>query len=129
MIPTNNYRANSPMDIDRWMIRRISLQGNDNWDAGAMSFVKRMIDETVSAGGGWLIITTHFNDASWNDQTWDTTLDANGYPVGYSRVNEAFQYALNVGMTPMTIPQAWEYFKPLIEANREECDRANAKTY
>lgn len=125
MISTNNYRANSPMDIDRWMIRRVSLQGYDDWDAGSMSFVKRMINETVAAGGGWLIITTHFNDASWNNQTWDTTLDANGYPIGYTRVNEAFQYALNAGMVPMTIPQAWEYYGPLMEANRNECDKAN----
>ena len=125
LISTNNNRHNSMQDLDRWYIKRISLKSDDNGiHENSMAGVKEFIDATVSAGGGWLIITTHFNDG-WSDLVWDSTLDAKGYPIGYARFNEMAQYAISKGMIPMSIPQAWEYYAPIISANRSECDQAN----
>ena len=126
LISTNNNRHNSMQDFDRWYIKRISLKSDDNGiTENSMAGVKAFIDSTVAAGGGWLIITTHFNDG-WDSLTWDTTLDTNGYPIGYARFNEMVQYAISKGMIPMSIPQAWQYYEPILNANRVECNKANA---
>ena len=126
LISTNNNRCNSMQDFDKWYIKRISLKSDDNGiTENSMAGVKAFIDSTVAAGGGWLIITTHFNDG-WSDLTWDDTLDTNGYPIGYARFNEMVQYAISKGMVPMSIPQAWQYYAPILEANRNECNQANA---
>lgn len=126
LITTNNGRANLMQDIDLWHIKRISLRHDDNGTSeNSLTGVKNIIDKTVSEGSGWLIITTHFNDG-WSDLTWDSTLDSNGYPIGYSRFNEVVQYAINSGLMPMTIPQAWAYYEDILTANIEECNMANA---
>ena len=114
LISTNNWRHNSLQDCRKYLIRRIALSGSGDT---SMAAVKSNIDDMVADGGGWLIITTHYNDGWANNNTWDTTLDANGYPVGYARFNEAVQYAIGKGLVPMTIPQAWEYYGPILEAN------------
>lgn len=125
LISTNNGRHNSMQDFNKWYIKRISLKSDDSGITdNSMAGVKALIDKTVADGGGWLIITTHFNDG-WKSLTWDDSLDANGYPVGYSRFNEMVQYAINAGLTPMSIPQAWEYYEPILKANRDECNVAN----
>lgn len=117
---------NSMSGYDRWFIKRASLRYDDNGAAStSIAGIKSIIDDTVALGGGWLIITTHFNDG-WNGLAWDSTLDSNGYPIGYSRFNEVTQYALSKGLTPMSIPQAWQYYKSILEANRMTCDEINA---
>lgn len=124
MIPTNNFRYNSMQDCTKWIIRRISLDNTTQSGAAEnLQFVKDKIDEAVAAGGGWLIITTHYNEGWSSTDTWDDTLDSNGYPVGYDRFNEIAQYAILSGMVPMTIPQAWEYYRIIIEANHSEYQR------
>lgn len=126
LLSTNSGRANLMQDIDRWNIKRISLRHDDNGTSeNSLAGVKNIIDKTVSEGSGWLIITTHFNDG-WSNLTWDTTLDDNGYPIGYSRFNEIVQYAINAGLIPMTIQQAWAYYEDILTANIEECNIANA---
>ena len=71
---------------------------------------KERIDELIQRGhGGWLIITTHFYD--WTDETYDTTLDDNGYAIGYSKFNEVAQYALESGAEVLSFANAWETFE------------------
>ena len=126
LIATSDGRANSLQDCDFFHIKRISLSHNDSGSSSStMEGVKTIINNTVAAGGGWLIITTHFNEG-WSNLTWDTTLDDDGYPIGYTRFNEIVQYALSKGMIPMSIPQAFQSYKFILAANKEECNRANA---
>jgi hypothetical protein len=54
------------------------------------------------------VLTVHFNEWVNAGLTWDTTLDANGYPVGYVRFNELAQYAVASGCQIMTAPRALE---------------------
>lgn len=125
LISTNNGRENNMTDYNKWFIKRVSFGATDTPASSSMSGIKALIDEVASRGKGWFIITTHFNDG-WSDLTWDDTLDANGYPIGYARFNEMVQYAISKGMVPMSIPQAWQYYAPILEANRNECNQANA---
>ena len=69
----------------------------------------------------WMIITTHFNE--WGVNTWDSTVDETGYPVGYARANEIMQYAKASGAKVLTVPEAWRYFEPIIEANEQRYNR------
>lgn len=126
LISINNYRHNTTRDADRWMIRRVQLKYNDEKSYATMALVKAAIDAAAADGGGWLIITTHFNEG-WKTLDWDTTPDENGYPVGYARFNEMVQYALNAGMVPMTVQQAWQYYEPVLNANQEACYMSNAE--
>ena len=85
-------------------------------ELGTMARCKARVDELVSSDeGGWLIITTHFNE--WDDMTWDSNTDDDGYQIGYTRFNEFVQYALNAGLTPISISEGVAYMKPLIERN------------
>lgn len=128
LISTQNGRENALQDCDRWFIKRVSLKHDDTSSSMTLAKVKEYIDTAVSNGGGWLIITTHFNEG-WKNLTgadaWDDTLDANGYPIGYPRFNEMVQYALSKGMVPMSVPEAWEYYSPILEANYAEVTVAN----
>ena len=120
MISTNNGRHNSMQDYEKDFIKRVALNSDDTRPSGianAMQDVKDAIDAAAADGAGWLIITTHFNE--WGSLTWDSTLDGNGFEVGYSRFNEMAQYALDAGMTPMTFSRAWSYYKPILEANSD----------
>ena len=120
LISTNNGRHNSMQDYARFFIKRVALNSDDTRPSGianAMQDVKDAIDATVAAGAGWLIVTTHFNE--WGSLTWDSTLDENGFEVGYSRFNEMVQYALNAGLTPMNFPRAWSYYAPILDANND----------
>ena len=118
LISYNNGRHNSLQDYDRYFIRRVALGENDTDADNAnkqMEDVKSAIDACVAAGSGWLIITTHFNE--WGGMEWSSELDNNGYPFGYARFNEVVQYSLNAGLQPVTIPEAWEYYEPVLDAN------------
>ena len=86
-------------------------------EAGTMARCKARVDELAASDeGGWLIITTHFNE--WDDMTWNSTEDGNGYQVGYSRFNEFVQYALNAGLEPISFGEGIDWIKPLIDKNR-----------
>ena len=115
-----NGRHNTMQDVDKYCIKRVSFHPTDDTQNGSIAGMKDFIDKTVNDTAGWLIITTHFNE--WGGLTWDDTLDANGYPIGYARFNEVVQYALNAGLTPMSVPQAWTYYKPILDANLKECN-------
>lgn len=105
----NNYNS---MNIDRYYIQRTSLGENDT-GSNSVSGVKSKIDACVANGGGWLIIMTHFN--VWeSENAWDSTEDADGYEVGYSRFNEVVQYALSNGMKNVTFAEGFSYIEPNI---------------
>lgn len=118
LISTNNGRHNSMQDFQNTFIKRVALYKDDtrpNGVANAMEDVKAAIDAAAFDGAGWLIITTHFNE--WGSLIWDSTLDSNGYEIGYARFNEMVQYALDAGLTPMTVPRAWTYYSSILETN------------
>lgn len=119
-----NGRHNTMQDTDKYFIKRVSFHPTDDTAAGSIAGMKDFIDKTVADGlGGWLIITTHFNE--WGSLTWDSTLDANGYPVGYERFNEVMQYAINAGLVPMSYQEAWAQYENIIESNKTLSNRAN----
>ena len=127
LISTNNQRHNDMQAFDRYFIKRVALRQDDTGDPNlhnTMADVKAAIDTCASAGAGWIIITTHFNE--WGDLSWDTTLDENEFPIGYERFNEVVQYALASGLTPVTVPEGWAQFKTIIDENRELMDKANS---
>ena len=114
------------MNYNRYYIKRVALHQDDNGKPAlknTMQDVKKAIDTAVAEGAAWLIITTHFNE--WDGQTWDTTVDSNGYPVGYSRFNEIVQYALNAGLTPVTFAEGWTQYKAILDANEMFVNQSN----
>lgn len=125
MASIGNGRHNTMQDLNRFYIKRLSLHPIDDTVPGSVAGIKNYIDKCAEDNlGGWLIITTHFNE--WGNLTWDETLDANGYPVGYSRFNEVIQYAITKGLVPMSYQEAWTYYEPILEANRMDVDEANS---
>lgn len=83
---------------------------------GSMAKCKARIDELVaSETGGWAIFTTHFN--TWQNETWDATLDSNGYAKGYARFNELVQYAKSKGCEIVSMAKGAAYMKPIIDRN------------
>lgn len=124
---TRFTRCNSVYEYDRYGLYRCGLSASadvsDDTDAtvrGTMATCKARIDElATSVDGGWLVIVTHFN--TWQSEAWDTTLDGNGYPIGYSRFNSLVDYAKNAGLVPISMMQGMSFIKPLLysnEANR-----------
>ena len=91
--------------MNRYDMHNFSLLPTDTQGRGVQN-AKNAIDYLMASGGGVLCITTHF--ANWGDLVYDTTLDSNGYPVGYARFNEVVQYAIASGAQIMTIPEAYE---------------------
>lgn len=127
LVSYNDGTHNTTEDYDRYYIKRVALNKNDTDEQHqdkTMAVVKAAIDNAVAAGSAWIIITTHFNE--WGGLSWDSTLDENGYPVGYARFNEVAQYALAAGLTPMTFPAAWENYKSILSANKEIIDELYA---
>lgn len=124
LISTNSGRENSLQDCDKWHIKRVSLGASDE-SGDSIKTIQKYIDNLVDEGGGWLIITTHFNDG-WKKMigkdAWNETLDENGYPIGYARFNEIVQYAIDKGMVPMTVPEAWMHYEPIIQMNQQEVE-------
>lgn len=90
---------NSNEYINKYWIKRIGFNPDNS------ETVKSYIDNMVKEGSGWLVLGTHFCDdwsdegGRWTDYTWDTSLDSNGYPVGYSIFNDLITYAKNKGCT------------------------------
>ena len=107
------FNNHNYLNIDRYYIQRISLGENDEGD-NSVDGVKTKIDACISEGCGWIIIMTHFNEWENSSNTWDSTLDANGYEVGYSRFNEVVQYALSKGMRNVTFAEGFSYIEPNI---------------
>lgn len=118
---TSGDTYNTPYDNDVYMLKRTGLSSSgdvsDDTNAselGTMARCKARVDELASdPDGGWLIITTHFNE--WDDEAWNSTTDANGYQIGYSRFNDFVQYALSKGLTPISIGEGVSYIKPILE--------------
>jgi len=105
---------NKPFDANRYQIKRISLFQNDDAYRNSLQGVKDIIYRHAhDPAGGWLIVTTHFN--SWDGLTYDTTLDSNGYEVGYSRFNEMVQYALTNGCIPVSFAEGFSYIEPYLQ--------------
>lgn len=123
MISSANFTYNRNSDSDRYFIKRYSLNPTDeNPDSlGALAKVKEAIDNMFLLPSCWLIITTHFNE--WGSVTWDSTVDETGYPVGYERMNEIIQYAKASGAAVLTVPEAWRFYEPIIEANEQRYNK------
>lgn len=120
---TDGNTYNKPYDNNRYTMHRTGLSSSgdvtDDQDAselGTMARCKARVDElSEDSNGGWLVITTHFNE--WDDMTYDTTLDENGFEIGYSRFNEFVQYALSKGLTPISMAEGASIFKPILDRN------------
>ena len=88
----------------------------DPTEAGTVARCKARIDELIaSPAGGWQIFTTHFNE--WDNESWDTTLDGNGYETGYSRFNEIVQYAIAQGCEIVSMAKGASVMKPCMDKN------------
>ena len=114
LITTGSHAHNQLSDYDPYYIRRVDLYADDSESTGRMIDVKDAAD-VWAATGGWLIVTTHFKD--WGNLTWDDTLDANGYPIGYARFNEMVQYLLAKGGTCVNFQEGFSYFKNVFGYN------------
>lgn len=120
---TDGNTYNKPYDNNRYTMHRTGLSSSgdvtDDQDAselGTIARCKARVDElSEDSNGGWLVITTHFNE--WDDMTYDTTLDENGFEIGYSRFNEFVQYALSKGLTPISMAEGAAIFKPILDRN------------
>lgn len=120
---TRFTRCNSVYEYDRYGLYRCGLSASadvsDDTDVtvrGTMATCKARIDElATSVDGGWLVLVTHFN--TWQNETWDSTLDSNGYPVGYSRFNTLVEYAKNAGLVPISMMQGMSFIKPFLYSN------------
>ena len=120
---TDGNTYNKPYDNNRYTMHRTGLSSSgdvtndqDASELGTMARCKARVDElSEDSNGGWLIITTHFNE--WDDMTYDATLDENGFEIGYSRFNEFVQYALSKGLTPISMAEGAAIFKPILDRN------------
>ena len=123
MISSANLNYNNMGDADRYFIKRFSLDPVDTEGGkGKLAAIKTAIDEMQNLPSCWLIITTHFNE--WGSSvTWDATVDETGYPVGYERMNEIIQYAKASGAAVLTVPEAWRFYEPIIEANEQRYNK------
>ena len=122
MISSANFKSNGMEDADRYYIKRYSLNPTDTGSGkGDLADVKAAIDGMQNLPSCWLIITTHFNE--WGSVTWDSTVDSTGYPVGYARMNEIIQYAKASGAQVLTVPEAWRFYEPIIEANEQRYNK------
>jgi hypothetical protein len=91
----------------------------DPAEYGTTALIKRQVDElTANPCGGWMIITTHFND--WGNVQWDATVDGNGYQVGYSRLNDLISYIKSKDVEIVSLSEGAAYFKPIIYRNETE---------
>lgn len=108
----NNYTYNAFADpIDRYHIYRTAFSNTESNKAGTEA-VKAQIDALMDdANGGWLIITTHFNE--WRELTWDTTTDDKG-EIGYSRFNVLAQYAVESGAKIVSLQEGISYIEPMM---------------
>jgi hypothetical protein len=115
----NNYlTANDKYRLHRCGLSALADVTDDSSPTatGSMAKCKARVDELVaSETGGWLILMTHFN--TWQSETWDSTLDANGYAKGYARFNELVQYVKNSGCEIVSLAQGASFMKPIIERN------------
>ena len=116
---TNNYLTQN----DKYRLHRCGLSAladvtddSSPTATGSMAKCKARVDELVaSETGGWLILMTHFN--TWQSETWDSTLDSNGYAKGYARFNELVQYVKDSGCEIVSMAQGAAYMKPIIDRN------------
>lgn len=98
---------------NRYQIKRISFRQNDDTYRSSMAGVKAIIDSLAdSEFGGWLVITTHFNE--WGSLSWDENVDSSGYPIGYSRFNELAQYAKSSGAKIVSFAEGFSYIEPYL---------------
>ena len=96
-ISTSDNTMNRYADDDRYYIKRYGYVPQSDYSANANSDynkVLKLIGDMVKIGAGWVIITTHFCDDwsgaeyRWTTYPYDTTLDSNGYEVGYTEFND-----------------------------------------
>ena len=96
--------------LDRYNIVSYSMKHTDESGYQTLAKAKRLIDMFTSSSGGVLVLTTHFAD--WKDLMWDSTLDKNGYPIGYERFNELVQYSKKSGCQIMNFADAVAALEP-----------------
>ena len=96
-ISTSDNIMNRLTDDDRYYIKRFGYAPQSDYLANANSDynkVMKLIGDMVKLGGGWVVITTHLCDDwssseyRWTTYPYDTTLDSNGYEVGYTEFND-----------------------------------------
>ena len=95
-ISTSDNIMNRLTDDDRYYIKRFGYAPQSDYLTNANSDynkVMKLIGDMVKLGAGWVVITTHFCDDwssseyRWTTYPYDTTLDSNGYEVGYTEFN------------------------------------------
>ena len=97
-------------DLSRYNLVSYSMKHDDSTGYQTLAKAKELVDMFASSNGGVLIFTTHFAD--WSEIPWDTTLDSNGYPVGFERFNELVQYSINSGCEIMNFADAVGALEP-----------------
>lgn len=106
---TLDQGVNYPETVDRFNIKRATFRTDGDLSE---SNVKKYADEALAKGYGWLVVCTHFNE--WGSVPWDSTEDANGYPIGYSAFNTMVQYLLGNGFKCVSYPEGWSYYSPYL---------------
>ena len=97
-------------NLSRYNLVSYSMKETDASGYQTLGKAKELIDMFASSNGGVLVLTTHFAD--WKDLTWDSTLDENGYPIGYERFNELVQYSKSSGCQIMNFADAVAAVEP-----------------
>ena len=96
-ISTSDNIMNRLTDDDRYYIKRFGYAPQSDYLTNANSDynkVLKLIGDMVKLGAGWVVITTHLCDDwsgveyRWTTYPYDTTLDSNGYEVGYTEFND-----------------------------------------
>jgi hypothetical protein len=115
---------NRAFDTERYRVKRVGF--HPTWTEQSniqLPELKALFDKMVAYGGGWLVICTHVKD--WNPNnfpenpemwvTFDETLDANGYPIGYHDLNEFIDYAKSKGATFVNVREGHRWIEPYLQ--------------
>ena len=114
---------NRAFETERYRVKRVGF--HPTWTEQSniqLPELKALFDKMVAYGGGWLVICTHVKD--WNPDnfpenpemwvTFDETLDANGYPIGYHDLNEFIDYAKSKGATFVNVREGHRWIEPYL---------------
>lgn len=113
VITTSDRYYNNYEHIDKYRIMRQAYDPEGD-QYSRLDAVKSLIDIYVKEGGnGVLVLCTHFN--AWGTEEWDTSLDENGYQVGYPSFNNLIQYIINHGIEIVSYPEAFSHMKKYID--------------
>ena len=118
-ISTVDRDYNKITDDNKYYIKRISFEPSPNYEEDETSSYNTALNDIknmVKNGSGWAVITTHFCNTfreegkRWDDFTFDTTEDENGYQIGYTEFNDFCDAIKALGCTIVPFTVGFNYF-------------------